>query len=222
MPMRILIYGDSNSWGYLDDGSGLRYDKRWPVTMADGLSDGRMVTIIEECLPGRTTNCPDPQEGAHFNGADPLLAILMSQQPLDHVILLLGTNDLKARFNRSADDICNGLMDLVDIVERSHAGAGGWNAVKSPAVTIVCPPMLGERVEDPNWIRYDEWRGGMETSQLLPGVAARACADRKISFINGNAGAISSDRDPIHWSAETHLAFGAYMADQMANILDNM
>ena len=31
--MRILVYGDSNSWGYLDDGSGQRYAGRWPQQM---------------------------------------------------------------------------------------------------------------------------------------------------------------------------------------------
>ena len=36
--MRILVYGDSNSWGYLDDGSGVRFAGRWPVSMASALT----------------------------------------------------------------------------------------------------------------------------------------------------------------------------------------
>ena len=32
--VRILVYGDSNSWGYLDDGEGHRAANRWPVEMA--------------------------------------------------------------------------------------------------------------------------------------------------------------------------------------------
>ena len=36
--MRILVYGDSNSWGFLDDGAGLRFANRWPVTMAESLA----------------------------------------------------------------------------------------------------------------------------------------------------------------------------------------
>ena len=80
--MRILIYGDSNSWGYLDDGSGARHPARWPVVMAGDLaSRGTEVEVIEECLPGRTSNVDDPQEGAVFNGATPLAAILLSHQP---------------------------------------------------------------------------------------------------------------------------------------------
>ena len=77
MSIRILIYGDSNSWGYLDDGLGTRFEGRWPVSMAAQLlTDGHDIELIEECLPGRTTNLDDPQEGAHFNGG------IMYQQPL--------------------------------------------------------------------------------------------------------------------------------------------
>ena len=62
--MRILVYGDSNSWGYLDDGLVQRYDQRWPVTMAQhGKAAGW--ELIEECLSGRTTDLPDPVMGAY-------------------------------------------------------------------------------------------------------------------------------------------------------------
>ena len=82
--MRILIYGDSNSWGYLDDGSGQRFGGRWPQQMASQLG----AEIIEECLPGRVTHGADPAEGPQFDGTAPFLAILMSHQPLDHVIII--------------------------------------------------------------------------------------------------------------------------------------
>ena len=104
--MRILIYGDSNSWGYLDDGSGQRFGGRWPLQMASQLD----AEIIEECLPGRVTHGADPAEGPQFDGTAPFLAILMSHQPLDRVIIMLGTNDMKARFDRSAEDISAGVM----------------------------------------------------------------------------------------------------------------
>ena len=97
--MRILVYGDSNSWGYLDDGSGRRYENRWPVVMANALtSHGTAVELVEECLPGRTTSTDDAEspngDPALLNGTGPLATILLSQQPLDHIILMLGTNDM--------------------------------------------------------------------------------------------------------------------------------
>jgi len=221
--MRLLIYGDSNSWGYLDDGSGHRYAGRWPRQMLGRLQEGlgqdrRPVELVEECLPGRVTQGEDPVEGPQFDGVAPLLAILLSHQPLDHVVIMLGTNDMKARFDRSAAEIADGVMNLVAITRASTAGPGGWHATAAPEITVICPPMLGERADDPAWMRYDEWRGGLDKSQMLPAVLARTCAAQKVDFINGNEFAASSDRDPIHWRAETHLTFGTALAEHLLNL----
>ena len=85
--MRILVYGDSNSWGYLDDGLEQRFADRWPVVMARE-AEGLGAVLIEECLSGRTTNLRDPEMGDHVDGAAPLMAILRSHTPLDLVRLL--------------------------------------------------------------------------------------------------------------------------------------
>jgi lysophospholipase L1-like esterase len=209
--MRILIYGDSNSWGYLDDGSGQRFGGRWPQQMAGQLG----AEIIEECLPGRVTHGADPVEGPQFDGTAPFLAILMSHQPLDHVIIMLGTNDMKARFDRSAEDISAGVMQLVDIVGASRAGHGGWGAAAAPPVTVICPPMLGKRAADESWERHQEWRGGVEKSQKLPGILGRACSARGLDFVDANGFARSSAVDPIHWQADTHRNFGEAMGAHM-------
>ena len=211
--MRILVYGDSNSWGYLDDGSGTRHPDRWPLIMGRHLRDaGIDVTIIEECLPGRTTNIDDPQEGAWCNGLTPLRPILLSQQPLDHILMMLGTNDLKARFGRNATAITDGIISLLRIIRDTAAGPGGWHGETPARVTVICPPALGERADDPAWARHEEWRGGRVTSQALPDMMRDACIDAGVGFIDGNRHALSSPRDPIHWSAETHMAFGAGVA----------
>lgn len=218
--MRILIYGDSNSWGYLDDGSGARHPGRWPVAMATAMAaNGKAVELIEECLPGRTSNADDPLEGAHFNGATPLAAILLSQQPLDRILIMLGTNDMKARFGRDAAGITAGVMSLVGICAKAPCGPGGWSAGATAPVTVICPPVLGVRAEDPQWDRYAEWRGGRATSQALPDVLAAACAAAGTGFIDANHFAESSHLDPIHWHADTHLAFGTAMATAMMTTL---
>ena len=210
--MRILVYGDSNSWGYLDDGSGQRYAGRWPQQMVSQLD----AEVIEECLPGRVTHGADPVEGPHFDGTAPLLAMLISHQPLDHVIIMLGTNDMKARFNRSADDITGGVLQLVDIVNTSGAGPGGWNASQAPMVTVICPTELGDSVADASWAKHEEWQGGWEKSRMLAGILGRACNARGIDFIDANKFAVSSPNDPIHWQTATHQEFGKAMAAHMA------
>ena len=214
--MRILVYGDSNSWGYLDDGSGVRHPERWPVVMARHLREtGTEIELVEQCLPGRTTNVDDPQEGAWCNGRTPLMAILLSQQPLDRIILMLGTNDLKARFGRDAPAITAGVMSLLAIIHDTPAGPGGWHAETPAPVTVICPPELGARADDPDWIRHAEWRGGRATSQTLPAIIRAACDAAGAAFIDGNRHAVSSPRDPIHWSAETQTAFGVAIAREI-------
>jgi len=219
--VRILVYGDSNSWGYLDDGSGRRHRGRWPVAMADSLVEqGHDIDLIEECLPGRTTTIDDPEsptgDPALLNGAVPLPAILLSQQPLDHILLMLGTNDMKLRFARDAAAIRAGVMRLADIVRTTPSGKGGWEGTEPAPLTIICPPRLGARADDPDWIRFAEWRGGRATSSELPALLESACADAGVGFIDGNDHAVSSDLDPIHWTAETHAQFGAGIAGRLA------
>ncbi len=61
---RILVFGDSNSWGYTDEDNGQRYEKRWPILLSqDLIQKGFNTEIVEDCLPGRTTNIDDPQDG---------------------------------------------------------------------------------------------------------------------------------------------------------------
>ena len=100
----ILCYGDSNTWGY-DPVSQDRYPptQRWVSVLAREL--GPEYQVIAEGLNGRTTVWPDPVEGEHKNGKAYLLPCLESHHPLDLVVLMLGTNDLKHRFGLSAWDI---------------------------------------------------------------------------------------------------------------------
>ena len=220
MSHHILVYGDSNSWGYLDDGSGQRFDGRWPVSMAAALlADGHDIELTEECLPGRTTNLDDPQEGAEFNGATPLRAILLSHQPVDHLLIMLGTNDLKLRFSRQAEDIVAAQILLAEMAAATPCGSGGWAASNMPDVTLICPPHLGERADDANWERMAEWRGGRVTSLALPPLLKAAAASAGFNYIDGNAYAASSPRDPIHWDADTHLQFGNGIAAHIAGRL---
>jgi lysophospholipase L1-like esterase len=216
--VRILVYGDSNSWGYLDDGSGIRHAERWPVMMAQHLRQaGIAAELVEECLPGRTSNIDDPQEGAWCNGHTPLKAILLSQQPLDQILIMLGTNDMKARFGRDAAAIAAGVMSLLAIIRETAAGPGGWHGETPTPVTVICPPALGELADDPAWLRQGEWRGARATSQALPPILKAACDAAGAAFIDGNLHAVSSTRDPIHWSAETQVAFGGAIAREILN-----
>ncbi len=109
----VLCYGDSNTYGSIP-GGGDRFprDMRWPGVLAAQLGDDWHV--IEEGLGGRTTVFDDPILPDR-NGRTYLRPCLLSHQPLDLVVIFLGTNDLKARFAASAADIAGGVAVLTEI-----------------------------------------------------------------------------------------------------------
>ncbi|HEY4163653.1 MAG TPA: GDSL-type esterase/lipase family protein, partial [Dongiaceae bacterium] len=103
----ILCYGDSNTFGtapmhHLDDARRYGPGERWAGVVR--LALGAEWWLVEEGLPGRTTVLDDPIEGANRNGITHLSACLESHWPLDVVVIMLGTNDLKARFGMPPQD----------------------------------------------------------------------------------------------------------------------
>lgn len=102
----VLCYGDSNTYGY-DPSDGFRYPEsvRWTCRLQKLLGDD--YRIIEEGCNGRTTVFDDPIE-SWKNGRDYLKPCLNSHKPIDIVILMLGSNDLKETFHASAKQIAAG------------------------------------------------------------------------------------------------------------------
>ena len=222
--MRILIYGDSNSWGFLDDGQGLRYENRWPQITQKRLSAllGTPIEIIEECLPGRTTAYPDPQEGPEYNGLPYLKPALLSHAPLDMVMVMLGTNDGKIRIDASADAISDNLITLAKIIRRTPAGHGKWREASAPFALIISPAILGKRAQTKTWTRYEEWLGGYDKLAALPRLLEQkitALNDEGVHFADANVPTTPSEKDPIHWPPHSHHAMGDYIADILKTIL---
>ena len=101
---RILCFGDSNTWGYNPETGG-RYspDVRWTRLLGKILGDE--YEIIEEGQNGRTITMDDNAEGGHKNGLAYLIPCLETHLPLNDIIIMLGTNDLKNRFQFDAMSI---------------------------------------------------------------------------------------------------------------------
>ena len=99
----IMCFGDSNTYGAIPTLARVgrhRFapDRRWPGIMRRQLGTGW--EVLEEGHPGRTTVHDDPIEGIHKNGLKALPVCLETHMPLDLVILMLGTNDLKQQVLR--------------------------------------------------------------------------------------------------------------------------
>lgn len=129
----VLLYGDSNTWGYVPGSSGERfpYELRWPTVLQRELGDEWLV--VPEGLSGRTATIDRPDSEGR-NGLPYLLPCLHSHAPLDAVVIFLGTNDV----NFVEDDrVARCVARLVEIARR-----------EASEVLVVCPaPFDGHDLE---------------------------------------------------------------------------
>ena len=210
----FLVFGDSNSWGFTDEDEGQRYDKRWPIVFVEYLNEiGISSNLREDSLPGRTTNIDDGKDGIHLNGSSVFKSSLLANSPIDIVLIMLGTNDLKKRFNREPEDIAKGIEQLISISQTTFSGKGSWHSQNLSEIIILCPPSIGKLSNDSSWTNYNEWKGGFVKSQSLYHCYESICSKNKVQLINSNHLIRSSDKDPIHWSKSTHQIFGKELAE---------
>lgn len=205
----VLCYGDSNTWGY-DPATSGRFppEVRWPGVLARELGEG--YRILEEGLSGRTTVWDDPIEGAHKNGRTYLLPCLESHQPLDLVVVMLGTNDLKERFRLGASDIAQGAAALARLAMRSGAGPGGG----APGVLLVAPPPVGRLTAFAETFRGAEERSRRFAERYREGAGTVGCG-----FLDAGEAMVSSDLDGIHFEAGEHRKLGAAVARAVGEML---
>ena len=107
--MRILCIGDSNTWGATPGEDSLRLEKRWTKVLQELRPNDE---IIEEGLSGRTITAKDTIVPVRC-GVDTLPLLMLSHVPVDLVIIMLGTNDLKKQFNPSAKHLARGIEEFI-------------------------------------------------------------------------------------------------------------
>lgn len=207
----VLCYGDSNTWGY-DPATEARYplEARWVSVLARELGPGYLV--IPEGLNGRTTVWPDPVEGEYKSGKTYLIPCLESHHPVDLVVLMLGTNDLKHRFGLSAWDIAHCAGTLVEMIRASTFGPDGLR----PDVLLLAPPptcVKGTTFED-------MFAGADEKSRDL-GMQYRLVADEYgCDFLDTATVIASSKVDGIHFDASELTKLGKAAAAAVKKILE--
>ena len=202
----VLCYGDSNTYGAVPTlaRAGRRRfapDRRWPGILRRQLGQGW--DVVEEGQPSRTTVRDDPIEGSHKNGLTALPVCLESHMPLDLVIVMLGTNDLKHRFAASANDIADSIEVLVKTIQRSEAGPAG----AEPSVLIVAPPPM----QEVDWLA-DMFLGGAAKSIQLGIKLADVARRCQAGFLDAGQVVETSTIDGIHLDSDAHRALGIALA----------
>lgn len=207
----VVCFGDSNTHG-VDGATMSRFprDVRWPGVVARELA-GR-VHVIEEGLNGRTTIWDDPFTPGR-NARAYLLPCLNSHAPVAVVVIMLGTNDLKAIHHLDAAGIAQGARSLVDVARKSLAGPDE----RPPAVLLVAPPVLGEATTAAELWGFGAAR---ETSRRLAPLYREAARQGGAAFLDAATVAVVDPSDGVHLGAAAHAALGRAIAADVLRLLD--
>lgn len=213
MKKHILCIGDSNTHGLCTDPSesadhGNRYneEERWTCLLQKAL--GEEYLVIEEGLSGRTCVYDDPDMDS-VNLLPVLHAVLNSHEPLDLVILMLGTNDSKVKFNTDAKKITKGMQILVE--EAKSVPCWGKNG---PKILIVAPVPIEEGVIYPDFNEKS-----VETTKTLAREYAFLAVAERADFLDAGGCELTSV-DHVHLTKRGHRQLAERMEAAVREIMN--
>ena len=217
MKRHIVCYGDSNTHGYCAVTGG-RFDEneRWCCLLQKELGEDYL--IIEEGLSGRTTCFPDPvHEG--LSGLDYLYPCLMSHEPVDLLIIMLGTNDTKERFRASAACIALGLKRLVD---KAAATTDCWRDGQAN-ILVVTPQNIDGRYWDTE-VGQPMGAGCAEKSEGLAAEFEKIAKLTGCHYLDANRALTvgPNDVDFMHLTAEGHRQLAQALTEKVREIFGDL
>lgn len=216
LPGRIVLcFGDSNTWGYmpqLDEGATRfqRYgaDVRWTALLQDELRPRTRIVDYGICgLVGAMASREQSFENGDSRAAiDHVRGVTSAHWPLDHLVVMLGTNDLAWPSLGEPRKIAAGVGATVDAGLLAH----GWIGGRAPRVTVVSPAPLGPASKTLGV--PDE---AIELSrQLAPALRALAL-ERGWSFLDAAAIGELDTVDGVHWSPQHHRRYAPLLANHL-------
>jgi lysophospholipase L1-like esterase len=208
----VLCYGDSLTWGYNAVGPGRHaLADRWPSVLQAALGSG--VQVIAEGLNGRTTAFDDHLAAEDRNGTRVLPTLLGMHSPLDLVIIMLGSNDMKPWIHGNPLAAKQGMARLVTIV-RSHAYP---LEAEPPQMLLVAPPPVS-RTENAEFAGM--FAGGDAASRQLAVSYSQLADEVGCGFFDAGSVAETTPLDGVHLDAENTRAIGAALAPVVRVMLE--
>ncbi len=214
MKKHIVCFGDSNTHGYWAETDG-RFDEahRWTQLLQREL--GSDYLIIEEGLSGRTTCFDDPiHEG--MSGLDYICPCLKSHEPVDLLIVMLGTNDTKERFGASAACIAIGMGRLL---RKAISVEECWRDGR-PNILLVTPQNIGREYADTP-CAATMGRGCAEKSQGLAAEYEALAAQLGCHYLDANKAVADGPNhvDYMHLTEAGHHQLAHALAERIPSLL---
>ncbi|MBP3728866.1 MAG: lipolytic enzyme, G-D-S-L, partial [Lachnospiraceae bacterium] len=157
-------------------------------------------------LSGRTTVFPDPLHES-MSGLDSIYSCLMSHEPVDLLIIMLGTNDTKERLGANPSVIGIGLERLIMKAKTVPAWRNG-----QPRILVIAPPHIGEGL----YLRPEGepmGQGCPEKSRQLARYFAAAAENQGCFFLDAEGVAEFNQIDCMHLSRKGHAQLAAKLAE---------
>jgi lysophospholipase L1-like esterase len=207
----ILAFGDSLTWGYVA-GKDVRhaFEDRWPNALAAGLKGN--ASVLAEGMNARTTVFDDPTDSTNLSGAVSLPILLKTHQPLDLVIIMLGTNDIKFAARCRAFDAAMGMERLIKLV-RTHDYVKGFAV---PDILLMSPPCLVPTQDE--WFN-ELWGHAIAESKLFAKHYARVAEEQGVHFFDAGSVAVADPTDGGHLDAANTRAIGVALVPVVRKIL---
>lgn len=203
---RVLCFGDSNVWGYVSRSDHDRYpaDKRWTGVLQKTL--GGEYEVIEEGLNSRAINKDDPRPGKEgCNATNYIVPCLTTHDPLDWVVFMLGTNELKHEYNMSPEEIAvameNFLLKIINLKSQLRD--------IRPQVILISPSLVNENSEYCE--AGNKYLGATEKSKKLSALYKKIADKMDLIFLDA-ASITNAGKDGVHITEESHQKLGEAVA----------
>lgn len=197
--IRIVCFGDSNTWGYNPENKKRHDDDvRWTGRLQNLLGDEYQV--VECGINGRTTVYDEPFRACR-SGNLGLGYSMLESSPLDLLIVSLGTNDLKYA---DAPSLGRAMRQLL----RSAKHSGLWNVNNNSVfrdkerILLISPIPLGADLDErfPNSVLYGKYELSLRFAEIYQPI----CKAFDVEFLDAAQYAEPSKADCIHMDADSH------------------
>ena len=209
--LRVLCFGDSNTHGApSDDPEYVRLpaNRRWTGLLQELLGD--RYDVVEEGLSWRTTDL-DEEESPGINGRTYFRPCLPSHDPLDVVVVMLGTNDLNVAFDRAPTVIAKALHGYIDDIADNVTDRIG----RVPVIVLVSPiPIDDTAPRYPDMIAEFLNRASVERSRQLAAEIEQVARERDVLYADAAQVAHAGD-DGLHLSPDSHSRLAELVASKV-------